>query len=68
MVPDDIFRPAADVRHEVDALAEEIRTSTPADGVPVVRLPGDRSSELLTRAQSAGIELSETAARLIGVS
>lgn len=68
MLPEDLFRPKDEVRAEVDGLTEEIRRSRPVTGIDTVRLPGDRSLELLSAAETDGLDLDDATVALLGLS
>lgn len=61
----DLFRPLDEFRREVDERLRELRTSTPMEGQPPIRVPGDRAPELERDMRARGVPLAEgTVARL----
>lgn len=65
MVRPDLFRPLDEFKADMDARVRELRESTPMEGHPPVRTPGDRHAERVDEMTASGIPLAhETATRL----
>ncbi len=66
MVRPDLFRPVDEFRAEMDQRIRELKASTPMEGHPPVRVPGDRSPERQAQARSEGVRVTPaTAERLV---
>lgn len=60
MVRPDLFRPEDEFRAEMDLRIRELRESTPIDGHPPVRVPGDRVPQRRAAADTDGVAVSDT--------
>jgi hypothetical protein len=66
MVRPDLFRPVDEFRADMDARIRELRTSTPMEGHPPVRTPGDRAPQLAAEAREHGVAVTDaTVGRLV---
>lgn len=59
MVRPDLFRPAEEFRAEMDQRIRELRGSTPMEGHPPVRVPGDRAPQRQAEAEEEGVAVTD---------
>lgn len=68
MVRPDLFRPLDEFKAEMDVRIRELRESTPMEGHPPVRTPGDRSQKRADEMHLRGVPLADgTVARLVAL-
>lgn len=68
LLPEGMFRPADEVRAAITKLGADIRASIAVVGEDEVRLPGDLGIRRMTKAKETGVELTDEAAMLLGLS
>lgn len=66
MVRPDLFRPMEEFQAEMDLRIRELVTSTPMDGHPPVRVPGDRNPQREAEARAEGIAVTAPTAERLG--
>ncbi len=59
VVRPDLFRPLDEFKAEMDERLREIRDSTPMEGMPVIRVPGDQARRRRAEAHRGGLHLDD---------